>query len=113
MVGRPHRSYTESMVSDFLAHHASLTYELAGVFAVLGGFVVVAGVLISRLEHTSLEEGVYFAVMTAFTVGFGDITPRTRGGRIVAMLLSFLGVVLIGIFVAIAAAALDRVLPSP
>jgi len=96
------------MISDFIAHHASLTYELAGVFGVLGAFVLVLGALISLFENTSLEEGVYFAVMTALTVGFGDITPRTRGGRIIAMLLALLGVVLIGIFVAIAAYALEQ-----
>ena len=98
------------MIPDFIAHHAALTYELSGVFGLLGALLVIGGVLISRFESTSLGEGIYFAVMTAFTVGFGDITPTTPGGRVVAMLLAFLGVVLIGIFVAIAATALDRVL---
>ena len=98
------------MAIEFLAHHARLASELG--FLVVGLLLLVAacGVAISRLESVSLEDGLYFAGTTAFTIGFGDITPATRSGRIVAILLAMVGLVFIGVFVAVAAEALDRTL---
>ena len=40
---------------------------------------------------TSIPVGVYWAITTMTTVGFGDITPKTDLGRIVASLMMLLG----------------------
>jgi len=101
------------MVTDFIAHHLTLMYELAGLFAVFGTFILGGAFVLSRFEKTSMEDALYFAFVTALTLGFGDITPTSRGGRVVTVMLAFLGFVLIGVFVAIAAEALSRVVSVP
>jgi len=41
-------------------------------------------------------DALYFVVVTAATVGFGDVTPRTRGGKVLAALLVVIGPWLLG-----------------
>jgi voltage-gated potassium channel len=40
---------------------------------------------------TSIPMGVYWAVTTMTTVGFGDITPKTDLGRMIASVMMLLG----------------------
>ena len=100
------------MLYAFAAAHLGLLYELGGVFLVFFAAICVGGVLISRFDGVSLEDAIYFAFITAFTVGFGDLAPKSRGARIVAVLLSLLGVLLVGIAVAISVNALDIALAA-
>lgn len=44
----------------------------------------------------SIAEGVWWAIVTTTTVGYGDIAPVTTGGRIVAVILMFTGIGCIG-----------------
>lgn len=54
----------------------------AGVVCLLGG---AAG--FSVTQHVSFGEGVYWAVTTATTVGYGDVTPENSVGRAIASLV--------------------------
>lgn len=47
-------------------------------------FVLVSAALYSLLEHKSVGDAVWWAVVTASTVGYGDTYPTTLGGRVVA-----------------------------
>jgi voltage-gated potassium channel len=49
--------------------------------------IVVSGVIYSVVEHKSAGDSVWWAVVTASTVGYGDISPTTWQGRTVAALL--------------------------
>ncbi|WP_319460994.1 potassium channel family protein [Micromonospora sp. RTP1Z1] len=49
--------------------------------------IVVAGVLYSHAEHKSAADSVWWAVVTASTVGYGDISPASWQGRTLAALL--------------------------
>jgi hypothetical protein len=42
-------------------------------------------------------DGLYWALITAASIGYGDITPQTSVGRIIAATLGVLGVVTIGV----------------
>ena len=98
------------MLRDLFAAHLGLLYELSGAFVVLILVIAVSGVLISRFDKIPLQDAIYFSFLTALTVGLGDITPKTRGARIVTVVLAFLGLVLVGIAVAVAVHALDLAL---
>ena len=58
--------------------------------------VVVMGTLMYVIEgpdngYTSIPVGVYWAITTMTTVGFGDITPKTDLGRMLASLMMLIG----------------------
>lgn len=100
------------MFREFIAAHLGLLYELSGVIVVLVAVIAVCGALISRLDRIPLEDAIYFAFITAFTVGFGDLAPRSRGARVVTVFLALFGLILVGITVAVAVHALDIVLAA-
>ncbi|MFT8993916.1 potassium channel family protein [Lentilactobacillus hilgardii] len=47
-------------------------------------------------EHVSWGQALWWAIATATTVGYGDISPHTLMGRIAAVLLMFVGIGFIG-----------------
>lgn len=49
--------------------------------------VLLAGGLFALFEGKDLFSGIWWAVVTGFTVGYGDIAPASAGGRIVGALL--------------------------
>ncbi len=61
----------------------------AAVYTVLGaiGFDLVGAVWFASTEHLSVPTGIYWSVTTATTVGYGDVTPHTHLGRVIAVLV--------------------------
>jgi hypothetical protein len=49
-------------------------------------------------QPLTYSEAVYWAIITASSIGYGDITPETTTGRIIAAILGTIGVVTVGIF---------------
>jgi len=57
--------------------------------------VVVAGAAQSAVdagEYGSLWDGVWWAVVTVTTVGYGDLYPKTVQGRLIGIVLMFVGI---------------------
>ena len=98
------------MISNFIHAHWQLMAELAGLFLILGVFIVLAGTLIARFDKISIADGIYFACITCLTVGFGDIVPKTGATKVIAVILAILGLIVFGIVVAVAVHALDTAL---
>ena len=67
------------------------------VLSVTAVLVVVAAQLLHMLEPTpgGFSDGLWWAVVTTTTVGYGDITPKTAAGRLVAVMLMLAGTALI------------------
>jgi voltage-gated potassium channel len=62
---------------------------------VAAGTVVVGGAIFAGVEkdqHLTTWDGVWWAVTTVTTVGYGDIYPRTDSGRIIAMTIMLVGI---------------------
>jgi voltage-gated potassium channel len=77
-------------------------FELYTLSIFVGSVVLIAAVAMYLFEAeqvhprvTSLMDAIYWAVITITTVGYGDITPQTTEGRIVAMVLVFAGIAVI------------------
>ena len=62
------------------------------VLVVLVALVIGGGVVFSRLEEEhSVADGIWWAVVTATSVGYGDLVPASSQGRVLAMVLMLLG----------------------
>jgi len=61
------------------------------IIAVLA-FILLGTVAFHLLEGWSLWDSLYVAAQTVTTVGFGDVVPKTRGGRIFATVFMVVGV---------------------
>ena len=77
------------------AEFASLA---SAIFAILV-LVVVAACAVFAIEHSAQPEvfktvldAIWWAVVTLTTVGYGDITPITAGGKLLAMLIMLMGI---------------------
>ena len=69
-----------------------ITVFLSGVLAI----VTVVGALMYQIEgeangFTSIPAAMYWAIVTVTTVGYGDISPKTVMGRILASMLMIVG----------------------
>jgi voltage-gated potassium channel Kch len=63
----------------------------------LAGFVVT---LVDRKDFPTFGDGVWWAIVTLGTVGYGDIVPHTAWGRVVGSLVIVLGVTFIAFLTA-------------
>jgi hypothetical protein len=57
----------------------------AALIAAAAGWTCVCGWLFSATQHTGLIAGLYWAVTTATTVGYGDETVHGTGGQLLAI----------------------------
>lgn len=86
---------------------------LIAVFTV----AVCIGLLIVRIEknvpgthyHSNLD-GIYWAMSTLTTVGYGDVVPITATGKFLAMMMQFLGAVLFGLIIGTIVANTNQIL---
>lgn len=69
---------------------AVITIACAALLDTAGGLVFAAA------EHVPATSGLYWAVATATTVGYGDITPRTSFGRAIAVVVMLTVIPLFG-----------------
>ena len=69
-----------------------ITVFLLGVLTI----VIIVGAMMYQVEgeangFTSIPTAMYWAIVTVTTVGYGDISPKTIGGRILASILMIIG----------------------
>lgn len=76
-----------------LEEHA---YRMLAAGAVL--LIAVGTVVFSWLEDWSIVDSFYFSVVTATTVGFGDLTPDTDGAKLFTVLYIVFGISIITTF---------------
>lgn len=81
-------------------------HYLRGILVGLLMLIMLGGVAISYLEDLPLGDAIYFAFVTGMTIGYGDISPKTPGGRVISAGVGLVGVVFTGLYVAIATRAL-------
>ena len=58
--------------------------------------IVLGGFGIHFVEGMNLFDGLWWSFVTATTVGYGDISPATPAGRVIAAILMLVGIGLIG-----------------
>ena len=74
--------------------------------ALVAGLTVLGGALAEYYVErragsmTSFGDSLWWAIVTATTVGYGDLSPVTTEGRIIAVALMLVGIGVIGVFTA-------------
>ena len=82
-----------------LKHDTKLQDHMYKVLAVSAVLLIATGtVVFSVLEDWSIVDSFYFSVVTATTVGFGDLTPDTDGAKLFTVGYILFGISLIGTF---------------
>lgn len=62
-----------------------LSSSLWRVFGLYIASLVVCAVLFAWLESRSFLDSIWWSSVTSLTIGYGDITPVTTAGRVLAM----------------------------
>ena len=97
------RTYEFSTFAGFFFHHLLVVREV--VFGLLG-MIALGAIAISFVEMRPLAESLYFAFITGLSIGYGDIAPETTLGRVISVAIGLVGMVFVGLAVAIATRAL-------
>lgn len=58
--------------------------------------IIAGGIAIHFVEGMTVFDGMWWSFVTATTVGYGDISPATPAGRVIAAILMIVGIGLIG-----------------
>ena len=70
-------------------------------FIILMFFWILLGAVgIAYTEKISFGDALYFSFITGLTIGYGDITVKTAAGRVIAVLIGFIGVFFSGLIIA-------------
>ena len=99
----PRPSPIERRMTKFL-HEPPKMRTAAGVIVTATLVVVVGGGALFRVldhrEYHTIWTGMWFALQTVTTVGYGDVTPKNASGKIVAALIMLEGVAFLAIVTA-------------
>jgi voltage-gated potassium channel len=86
---------------DLFWEYLKTSWELASdrrvrpAFVIIGLLVAIGTVFYKFVEHWTWLDALYFSVIALSTVGFGDVTPETRLGKLFTIVYIVVG---IGIF---------------
>jgi voltage-gated potassium channel len=99
----PRPNLIERRTSRFLREPPSVRTAAGVIVTATAVVVVVGGVLMRVLDHdeySNIWVGMWWAVQTVTTVGYGDVTPTHRSGRIVAVFVMLEGIAFLTIVIA-------------
>lgn len=94
----------ERQIERFLREPPTMRNAAAVIVSATVAVVIAAGVLISLVdgdEYPNVGVGMWWALQTITTVGYGDVTPSDLEGRLVATVVMLQGVAFIAIITAV------------
>lgn len=78
-------------------HYTALVAVAVVLLGAFGVFIFEAG---ANRSIGSFGDALWWAIVTATTVGYGDVSPVTVEGRLIAVVLMLTGIGVIGVFTA-------------
>jgi len=98
------------MFIHFSIEFLRVLWHVRSINLALFALIVINSWAISYVEKLPFGDSLYFAFITGLTIGYGDIVVKTPVGRILAVLIGFIGVLFSGLIVAAALRAVGETL---
>ena len=107
-----HTSVVKRKESSFLKHLKNFfSWDFFSVIALLLFVILIFGILVWAFERKKNKEefggnikgimqGFWWSAVTMTTVGYGDKSPKTTGGRVIGLIWMFMAVIIISSFTA-------------
>jgi hypothetical protein len=89
------------MFTHFTYQFFRAVWRLRTIILALIALVVAGAVTVTLVEKMPFGDTLYFAFVTGLTIGYGDIVAKTSFGRLVAILIGFIGILFTGLMVAV------------
>ena len=99
----PLTGLVERRTARFMREPASVRNAAAIIVTATAVVVVLGGVGMRLLDHSEYPNvwvGMWWALQTVTTVGYGDVTPHNRSGRLVGAVVMLEGIAFLTILVA-------------
>ena len=93
----------DRVIDRYLRDPKSVRRAMGVIVTATAVVVVGSGALMRVLDHreyASIWAGMWWAIQTVTTVGYGDVTPRAPSGRIVATFVMLAGIAFLAIVTA-------------
>ena len=72
------------------------------ILSVLCVLISGLGLIVGRIEKWKAFDALYWAYITALTVGYGDIRPTKKSSKSISIVIAWCGIMFTGLLVAIA-----------
>jgi hypothetical protein len=95
-----------SIFNSFAYHFFRVAWHVRIVILSLLALVVAGAAAVALVEKMPFADALYFAFVTGLTIGYGDIVAKSPVGRLLAILLGFIGLIFTGLIIAVAVSAL-------
>jgi voltage-gated potassium channel len=106
----PGRSEKVPITARLLLRESLTARRAAGIIAAFTVVITIAGGILERVldhdEYPTIGRGLWFALQTVTTVGYGDVTPRHKEGRIIAAVVMLAGIGFLAVITASVTASL-------
>jgi voltage-gated potassium channel len=98
------------MTARLLLRESFTARRAAGIIAAFTVLITVAGGILERLvdhqEFPTIGRGLWFALQTVTTVGYGDVTPKQADGRFIGAVVMLAGIGFLAVITASVTASL-------
>ena len=100
--------FEHSFLRRFFHYFFRVLWYLRSIHLTLIALILIGGFAIAMIEKIPFTDAVYFAFVTGLTVGYGDLVAHTGLGRVISVLLGFIGIIFTGLVVAAATHAVHK-----